>query len=200
MSYALVIGEKGTKSTAMREIAEGLAARGLRVAGFTQRIFEEGEGRKFVEVVRLRDGAAIRLARTVADPGSAPAVCSFAFDPAAFEEVRRWMEEDAVGAGVIVLDGLGKVELGGGGHPKTIEHAFRAGPPVVLAVREDNLVYALESFALDEPLASYATASDDAEALTRFLEAVEQAAQERQVRGAHTGGLPGNEITSTSTP
>jgi len=176
MSYALVIGGKAvSKSTLAGQIVRGLAARGLRVAGFTQRTFEEGPGRKAVEVVRIHDGSAVRLGRTSAEPGDAAAVCSFAFEAQGFAEVRRWIEADAAGADVIVLDGMGKLELGGGGHRGAIEYALRAGPPVILAVREDNLVYALDALALDEPVASYGT-SEDAGAFDRFLDAVGSAA------------------------
>lgn len=176
MRYALVVGEKSSrKSAVMRRIADGLAARGLRVAGFTQRMFEEGPGRKRVEVVRVGDGRAVPLARTTADPGDAAAICSFAFESPAFEEARRWIEADAAEADVILLDGIGKLELGGGGHRGAIEYALRAGPPVVLALREDNLVYAMDALALEEPLASYGT-TEDAAALDRFLNAVGSAA------------------------
>jgi nucleoside-triphosphatase THEP1 len=199
MSYALVIGEKGRhKSTAMREVAQGLTARGLRVAGFTQRTFEVAPGRKTVEVVRVCDGSAVQIARTSADPGDAAAVCSFAFESPAFEEARRWLEADAAAADVIVLDGMGKLELGGGGHRGTIEYALRAGLPVVLGVREDSLVYALEALALGEPLASYGT-TEDAAALDRFLDAIARVTASARGRGAPMRDRPGKETTSTST-
>ena len=197
MSYALVIGEKGSrKSTVMREIAQRLTARGLRVAGFTQRVSEERPGRKTVEVVRVSDGRAVLLARTSADPGEAAAVCSFAFEGQAFEDARRWVESDAPDADVIVVDGMGKLELGGGGHRGTIEYALRAGPPVVLGLRDDNLVYAMEALALEEPLAFLGTAEDDA-ALERFVHAVARAIE--RAGGAPTRELPGRSTTSTST-
>lgn len=177
MRYALVIGEKGRKSAAVLQIAVDLALRGLRVAGFAQRTFEEGPGRKAIEVMRLRDGTTLPLARTTADPGCATAVCSFAFDSASFEETGRWIEADVAEADVVVLDGVGKLELAGAGHRAAIEYALRAGPPVILAVREDNLVYAFEAFALEEPLASYGT-SEGAAALERFLDAVTQVARQ----------------------
>jgi nucleoside-triphosphatase THEP1 len=184
MSYALVIGGKAmSKSTLVRQIAHGLAARGLRVAGFMQRTFEEGPGRMAVEVVRIRDGSAVRLGRTVAEPGSAAAVCSFAFEDQGFAEARRWIEADVAGADVLVLDGMGKLELGGGGHRGAIEYALRAGPPVVLAVREDNLVYALDALALDEPVASYGT-SEDTAALDRFLDAMGRASAAAKGQGS----------------
>lgn len=199
MSYALVIGEKGSrKSTVVREIAQRLTARGLRVAGFTQRILEEGPGRKTVEVVRVSDGRAALLARTCADPGEAAAVCSFAFEGQAFEEARRWVESDAPDADVIVVDGMGKLELGGGGHRGTIEYALRAGRPVVLGLRDDNLVYAMEALALEEPLASLGTAEDDA-ALERFVHAVARASERAPGARAQTGEPPGRASSSTST-
>lgn len=177
MPYALIIGDSGGDRSAMaRDVARRLAGRGLRVAGFTQRIREVTEGRKAIEVERLGGGAAIALARTSAAAGPGPAVCSYAFDAAAFEEVRRWVEADAAGAQVLVLDGLGKLELGGGGHRAALELALRAGPPVVLAVRRDQVFYALEALDLDAPLASCA-GEDGAAALDQLVEAVALAAR-----------------------
>ncbi len=187
MSYALVIGTRATsKSTLASQVVSALSARGWRVAGFTQRTCEEGPGRKTVEVVRIRDQSAVRIGRTAPAPGDAAAVCAFGFEVDGFVEARRWVEADAAGADVLVLDGLGKLELGGGGHRGAIDHALRSGALVVLAVREENLVYALEALGLEEPVASYGASADAAE-LDRFVDAVGRAVTAAAQRAAEAG-------------
>ncbi len=176
MSYALVLRERsGREPSAVGAIVEGLARRGLRVAGFTQRTFEDASGRMAVDVVRLRDGQSVPLARMAADAGNGPGVCSFTFDADAFARARGWIDEDLACADVVVLDAVGKLELGGAGHRAAIEHALRAGPPVVLSVREEDLVYAMEALGLGEPLAACATGGG-AEALKAFVDQVAVAA------------------------
>jgi nucleoside-triphosphatase THEP1 len=175
-TYALVIaGKGGRRSLVAREVADALAARGVRVGGFAQRTTEPEPGVKTIELVRIGDGRSAPLART--SKGSAdPSACSLAFDRGAFEVARRWIEEDAAACEVLVVDGLGKLELGGDGHRAAIGRALAAGPLVVLAVRDDQLVYALEALGLDEPVAAY-TDGEGAAALHAFAEQVARAAQ-----------------------
>jgi nucleoside-triphosphatase THEP1 len=177
MTYALVIaGRGGRRSQAARDVADALTARGLRVGGFTQRTAGPESGAKTIELVRVRDGRSVPLARsaTAADP----AACSLAFDPAAFEEARRWIDEDAPASDVLVVDGLGKLELGGEGHRAAVARALASAPLVVLAIRDDQLVYALEALGLDEPLAAYTDASGAA-ALEAFVAEVARSARAR---------------------
>jgi nucleoside-triphosphatase THEP1 len=176
MAYALVIaGRGGRRSQAARNVAEALVARGLRVGGFTQRTVESGTGKKSVDLVHARDGRAVPLARA-APAGADPAACSLAFERAAFEEARRWVEDDAETCDVVVVDGLGKLELGGEGHRATIAHALKTAPLVVLAVRDDQLVYAVEALGLEEPVASY-TDGSGAAALDTFATELVRAAR-----------------------
>jgi nucleoside-triphosphatase THEP1 len=172
-TYALVIaGRGGRRSHAARDVAAALAARGLRVGGFTQRTEEPEGGAKTIDLVHLRDGAAVRLARsaTAADA----AACSLAFDRSASEAARRWIEADAAASDVLVVDGFGKLELGGEGNRAAIAAALASGRPVVLALRDDQLVYALAALGLDEPVAAYTEGSSPA-ALEAFVADVARA-------------------------
>jgi nucleoside-triphosphatase THEP1 len=176
MIYALVIaGKGGRRSQAARNVADALVARGLRVGGFTQRTTESESGTKRVDLVHARDGRMVPLARSAA-PGSDAAECALAFERAAFEEARRWIEWDAPETDVLVVDGLGKLELAGEGHRATIAHALEVGRLVVLAVRDDQLVYAVEALGLGEPIASY-TDGSGAATLEAFVVEVARAAR-----------------------
>jgi nucleoside-triphosphatase THEP1 len=158
-------------------VADGLAARGLRVGGFTQRTTDADGGAMRIDLVHATDGAVVPLARSAPEAAAAPGGgCSVAFDPAGFEAARRWIEADAAGSDVVVLDGLGKLELGGGGHRAALGLALGAARVVVLAVRDAQLVYALEALGLGEPVAAWAEAEGPG-ALPVFLEAVAAAAR-----------------------
>lgn len=177
MSWALVVAAKGGKrSVAAREVVEGLAARGLRVGGFTQRMVDLDDGSKDIALVHASDGATIPLARS--EKRTAPVEgggCAIVFDPAGFAAARRWVELDAPSCDVLVLDGLGKLELAGEGHRAAVAHALSAAPLVVLAVRDDQLVYALEALGLEDPVASY-TDGEGPAALAAFVGEVAAAA------------------------
>jgi nucleoside-triphosphatase THEP1 len=152
----VVAARGGKRSAAAREVADALVARGLRVGGFTQRTTDREDGSKDIDLVHASDGRVVPLARS--ERRTAPVEgggCSIVFDPAAFEAARRWIEADAPASEVLVLDGLGKLELAGEGHRAALARALSAAPLTVLAVRDDQLVYALEAFGLDEPAAAY---------------------------------------------
>jgi nucleoside-triphosphatase THEP1 len=173
VSWALVVAARGGKrSRAAREVASALSARGLRVGGFTQRTLDHEDGSKEFELVRAAGGASIPLARAekraaIAEGGG----CSVVFDPAAFEAARRWIDGDAPASDVLVLDGIGKLELAGEGHRAALTGALAAAPLVVLAIRDDQLVYAVEALGLDEPVATY-TDGDGPGALAAFVDGV----------------------------
>jgi nucleoside-triphosphatase THEP1 len=178
VSWALVVAARGGKrSRVAREVVDALAARGLRVGGFTQRTLDHEDGAKSFELVRAAGGAAIPLAR--ADK-RAPAVegggCSVVFDAAAFEAARGWVEADAAASDVVVIDGIGKLELAGEGHRAAVTRALAAAPLVVLAVRDDQLVYAVEALGLEEPVAAY-TDGEGGGALEAFVGVVAAAAR-----------------------
>jgi nucleoside-triphosphatase THEP1 len=172
MTWALVVAAKGGRRSRLAlQVAQSLAARGLAVGGFVQRTDEVAPGAKAITLVRLRDGHEAPLARPGAQAPTDPAACSLAFDPAGFAEARAWVEEDAGAAEVLVLDALGKLELAGEGHRAALVRALGCGRPVVLAVRDDQLVYAVEALGLDEPLATFAD-GDGPAAREAFLAAV----------------------------
>lgn len=178
MTWALLVAAKGgRRSRLAADVAARLAARGLAVGGFVQRTDEPSPGRKVITARRLRDGREVALGATdPAPPGAAAAgaadasSCALRFDPAGFAAARAWLEEDAA-ADLVVLDALGKLELAGEGHRPALARALALGRPVVLAVRDDQLVYALEALGLDEPAAAYAEGDGEA-ALDAFLDAV----------------------------
>lgn len=173
MRWALVVAARGGKrSRAAREVVAALAARGLRVGGFTQRTTEHEDGSKAFDLVRASGGDAVPLARAdrrgaVAEGGG----CAVVFEPAAFELARRWVEADAPESDVLVLDGIGKLELAGEGHRAAVARALAAAPLAVLAIRDDQLVYAVEALGLEEPVAAY-TDGEGEGALAAFAEAV----------------------------
>jgi nucleoside-triphosphatase THEP1 len=179
IAWALVIaGKGGRRSHVARDVAGALAARGLRVGGFTQRMVESESGTKTIDLVHVPDGKAVPLARTAPSTAEAAAACTLAFDRAAFEEARRWIEADAPASDVLVLDGIGKLELAGEGNRAAVAHALATRRLVVLAVRDDQLVYAIEALGLDEPVAAYTDGSGPA-ALERFVGEVASAVRRR---------------------
>lgn len=187
MAYALVIGTKGgTRFQAVREIADALAARGVRVGGFTQRTIRPEAAPSRIEIARIGGDAARTLARAAAG-GDDPASCTFAFDPAALEEARRWVVEDAAAAEVVILDGIGTLELGGGGHRAALAHALAAARVSVVSVRHDQLVQAVEALGPGEPLAAY-TAGEGPDALAAFVAEVVRAARGQASAPAGAGG------------
>ena len=175
--YALVTGPRGfRRSEAMRELAGRLAGAGVSLGGFLQR--PRGPDGSAIELVRASTGEAVPLAAPAPAQAKAGevAACSFAFDPATFARAARWLEEDASRARVLLLDGFGKLELGGGGHRPAVVRALALGRSVcVLSVRDEHLVYALEDLALGEPVAAL-DAREGAGACLRFADEVARAA------------------------
>ncbi len=180
MAYALVIGPKGgRRGDAVRAIAGALAARGVRVGGFTQRTVRPEAGASRVEIARLGGGAPRTLARSggaAAEGGGDPASCAFAFDPAVLAEARRWIAEDVAAADVVVLDGIGTLELGGGGHREALGHALARARVALVSVRDDQLAYAIEALGAGEPVAAF-TVGEGPAALAGFVEVVARAAR-----------------------
>ena len=127
---------------------------------------------------RVRIGRGEEL--VVARPGAAArgpheeTFCSFVFDNDAFGAARRWIEEDAAGAGVLLIDEVSKLEIAGKGHHDAVAWALGADRLVVLAVRADQLFGVMERFALDEPVASFDAAEQDG--IEVFADAVAVAA------------------------
>ncbi len=165
--YALVTGGNGgVRSGLMAELAERLAARGLRVGGFVElRRLDARPGETAIELIRVpgRERRALAHHHPAPDPNESGG-CSLVFLPDGFEAASRWLEEDRGRADVVLVDGIGKLELAGEGHRPALSRALAAGDPVVLlSVRDEQLVYALEALGLEEPVAAVSAADGERE-------------------------------------
>lgn len=189
MTFALLIGTKGgSRHEAVREVSRALSARGLRVGGFTQRTLRPAEAPSTIEISRLGGGPTRTLARSGGGGQAAadPASCSYVFDAAVLAEAGRWIAEDADAADVVVLDGVGTLELGGGGHREAVAHALAAARVALLTARHDQLVYVLEAFDAGDPVAAY-TAGEGPAALAAFVEEVAAACESRPRQSSRPG-------------
>ena len=174
MGYALVTGSKGgRRSAAMLEVAGRLAARGLRVAGFVQLLRAQDGEREAIELMRLAGGERLALARTGGEPDEATqqGVCTLVFETAGFAHALAWLREDAPGADVLLLDGLGRLELRGQGHRASIDHALATPGLTVLSVRDEHLFETVETLGLGEPVA-HLTVEEGPAARDAFVDAL----------------------------
>lgn len=80
----------------------------------------------------------------------------------------------------MVLDGIGKLELGGEGHRGAVDRALAEARVVVLAVRDDQLVYVIEALGLGEPVAAFSDGEGPA-ALAAFVAEVARVARAARV-------------------
>jgi nucleoside-triphosphatase THEP1 len=152
--WALISGESGEENAAFAmEVIERLKMDGIRIAGFVQHKSRNERGEKRYHLERLLTGEqAILAVDGVAAKGpSQEFFCSMAFHNDAFNAANRWVKEDAAGAGLLLLDGISKLEVSGKGHSATLERALRLRRPVVLiCVRASQLSYVIERFALPD--------------------------------------------------
>ncbi|MBI5493821.1 MAG: DUF2478 domain-containing protein [Deltaproteobacteria bacterium] len=166
--WALLTGGLGShRSDAMRRLAAAVRATGRVAAGFTQRRLLDDDGvRTGLQLERVTTGESTTLARRAA-AGAAEheqTYCEMLFDRRAFQAGARWVDQDAAGADVLLLDELAKVEAGGGGHTPAARRALRCPPAVivVLAVRGDQLAAVMDRLDLsDEPVATLELPADD---------------------------------------
>lgn len=149
---ALVGGSREGRDVALDLLIAHWRSAGLALAGFRPRDGDERDERGKVVDLYLEDlqsGARVALARI--DP-TTPDLCSYRFDPAAFEEAARWCTPD--GKDLVVLGGLGPLEAAGRGHGpfarELVNGAHTALP--VLAIRRDAL--ATIALALPDPVAA----------------------------------------------
>jgi len=178
--WALLVGPKGTRKYLLAaDLAGALTARGISVRGIIQEEIQDQEEDACVgyRVRRLGTEERLLLARrgaTAREPSEEP-FCSFVFDRRVFSLATRWVEQDAPGAEVVIIDEVSKLEAAGGGHHDAVLRAL-AGPPfVVLSVRAEELFSVMERFALDEPTAVLDAA--DPTALASFVDAIATAAR-----------------------
>ncbi|MBI5549193.1 MAG: DUF2478 domain-containing protein [Deltaproteobacteria bacterium] len=154
--WALISGEGGSdKSACARQVADRLQAAGLRVGGYLQHKLRDEQGQKRYELGRL--GAKAERVVLAVDGIAAKGpgedfFCSMAFYESAFDAARRWVEEDARAAEVLVLDGISKLEVSGKGHCAALESALRLPEDqvVILCARASQLSCVVERFALDD--------------------------------------------------
>lgn len=153
--WALLVGPKHLGSPVVRPLAARLTTLGLRVAGFVQS--REGEaGGERITLERLGKGDVCPVARS-ATRSPAPGEelhCELVFDAGAFAQARAWVEADAPGADLVIVDCAGKLEASGRGHHATIVELLAGSVLPLLVVREDHLFAVMEAFRLDdEPVA-----------------------------------------------
>jgi nucleoside-triphosphatase THEP1 len=166
--WALISGESGVENAACAlKALQRLRAKGVRIAGFVQHKTRNERGEKRYHLERLLTGErAILAVDGVAAKGPTEEFfCSMAFHNDAFDAARRWVEEDAAGADLLLLDGISKLEVSGKGHCATLEHALRLDEPVVfMCVRASQLSYVIERFALADAdmVAALEPPADDA--------------------------------------
>lgn len=150
----VVYGPQGSgKTAATLRLAELLEARGRRVGGFFQRATVDGLDRRGYDLVRFgHRSEAIALARPGArrDETAQSTVCSFVFSRDALDAGLTWLRADAAWAGVLVIDEVSKLEVAGDGHYESIRWALALPADILLllSVRADQLVYAVEKFEL----------------------------------------------------
>lgn len=186
--WALLLGPKGSgKSNDALDVIAKLRARGLSAAGFVQVGWTDTLERRGHDLMRVRDGSRMHLARPGTQEGQGEeAFCSFVFTQAAFDTAREWVTRDGPGSDVVVFDEVSKLEAAGKGHHEAI--AWAMGRPdvsvVLTCVRADQLFYVMEKFQLqEEPFAMLEVPCDE-EAKAAFAEAIAQAC----VAGAATAG------------
>jgi nucleoside-triphosphatase THEP1 len=154
--WALISGVDSSETVACAlEAVDALRKAGVRTAGFVQVRFRDGEGRKLYDVMRLTTGARLPLA-IPAPPPKTPeeAGCSLVFRNDSFDIARRWLEEDAPGAKVLVVDNIGKTELEGKGNAAALAWALERPDDVVVlfCTRRNQLSQVFERFSLSDAM------------------------------------------------
>lgn len=154
--WALISGVDSSETVACAlQAVDALRNAGVRAAGFVQVRFRDEEGRKLYDVMRLQTGERLPLAKP-APPAKTPeeAGCSLVFCEGSFDVARRWLEEDAPGAKVLVVDNIGKTELEGKGNAAAL--AWALGRPddvvVLFCTRRSQLSQVFERFPLGDAM------------------------------------------------
>ncbi|MGC4115058.1 MAG: DUF2478 domain-containing protein [Myxococcales bacterium] len=156
--WAVVTGHKGDKKAEfVLGVAKALEAAGLRVAGFVQRRWHDGD-QKGHDLERVATGERLRLSQdgVAAKSISQDAFCTYAFENDGFARAFEWLREDGRAADVLVLDDVSKLETQGKGHAAALTWALaQADKLVVISARASQLFYVVENFGLqDDPIAA----------------------------------------------
>lgn len=180
--WALIVGPKGSGKTSLAaRVARELTARGVSVDGVLQAaVHQDGERVGFQARRVGASGDEVALARRgVAPEGTPPEraheFCSYVFDDDAFVQARRWVEQAANAADVVIVDEVSKLEVARGGHYAGIKSALGARAVVLLVVRADQLFAVVERFELEDAIATLETADEGA--LSSFVDAITRAAR-----------------------
>jgi nucleoside-triphosphatase THEP1 len=175
--WSAIVGAAGSnKYDFVKRLAERLRAAGLSVGGFAQPLVRAPDGTPIGwDVENLATGERITLAR----PSAQPELCTYAFEPDAFETAARWL---GMRADVVVAEGVGKLEAAGNGHWTALCRlvADQTAPQIVIGIRDTSL--AAIALSLPDPEAHIQLPADEPEAIA-FARAVTELAA-RQGRNA----------------
>ncbi|WP_136646170.1 DUF2478 domain-containing protein [Tabrizicola sp. YIM 78059] len=136
---------RGRTDQLIAEVANRLAARGLRLAGTVQSNHERPDRRKCdMDLQVLPDGPTLRISE---DRGDLARGCIL--DSGALEQAVHEVERRLDGADILIVNKFGKREAEGRGLAPVIAEALHRGLPVLVGVNGLNLA-ALLSFAEEE--------------------------------------------------
>jgi nucleoside-triphosphatase THEP1 len=136
---------RGRTDALVAEVAERLAARGLRLAGTVQSNHERPDRRKCDMDLRvLPDGPTLRISEDRGDLARGCTLDSGALEQTVFEVERR-----LDGADILIVNKFGKREAEGRGLVPVIAEALHRGMPVLVGVNGLNLA-AFLAFAGEE--------------------------------------------------
>jgi nucleoside-triphosphatase THEP1 len=169
---AITYAESGRAGEVLRRLAAGLAARGVRCAGFLQRDEPPAAGRTCCDMVLVGLASGERL-KISEDRGQHARGCRLDAGELVRAVASARSDLDA-GADVLVVNKFGKTEAEGGGFRPLIADAIGLGRRVLITVPSSNLA-AWRAFAGDlacEVSAdAVSTAEDESALLATFPEA-----------------------------
>jgi nucleoside-triphosphatase THEP1 len=181
--WSAVVGRaRSNKYDFVKTLAQRLRASGLTVGGFAQPLVRRSDGEPFGwDLENLMTGQRVTLAR----PSDQPHLCSYAFDPTAFETAAGWL---AGRADVVIAEGAGKLEAAGTGHWEAVSRliADASAPHLVIGIRDTSL--AAIALTLPDPEAHIQLPAAEAESL-EFARAVAELAGAR-ARGPSAADRP----------
>jgi|GEM_PF-1482544 len=152
--WAFISAERIEESTAFAlSLVASLEEAGIRTAGFAQHKSTQENGPTRYEMVRLHSHERALLAsnRGAATGENEASFCSLVFYNDSFATARRWVEEDAHKAELLLVGGIGKLEVFDKGHCQLLECLLKQeGALLLLCVRASQLSRLMERFAFPE--------------------------------------------------
>jgi nucleoside-triphosphatase THEP1 len=135
----VVTGDRGEgKTTWLKNRVEELKGSGMKVAGFIAEGIHRAEGERIgYRIVNINTGEKSDFCM-LEGPDEWERVGRFRINPEGLAAGYRWMsQEEVAGAGLIVIDELGPLELAGKGWAPLIERILREQPkPMIWTVRK----------------------------------------------------------------